>query len=460
MDADPPSPSRGGTESGYDVVVHGRRVIAGGRESPMSIGIRGGVIRAVQEDDHGMHAPREFRYDDDVVIMPGIVDSHVHVCEPGTDWEGFETATRAAAAGGMTTLVDMPIDSFPPITDLTGLQAKREAARGRCHIDVGFWGGAVAGNRKEMRPLVENGVLGFKCFMIDPGVEGFPPLDAEGMEGALAEAARLDVPLLIHAETTEIAAPMPAGQGRRYADYLASRPSEMEDRAIAQIVEAARRTRGHAHVVHLSSADAVPMIAASRQEGVPVTAETCPHYLTMAAEDIRDGETAFKCGPPIRERGNRERLWQALAAGTISLIGSDHSPCTVEMKHFDTGDFMEAWGGISSLQLSLPLVWTSARQRGHSLVEVAAWMAAGPARLAGLARKGGIAPGRDADFCILATDESFVVKHENLFHRNPVTPYVGRTLTGVVRETWLRGEPIDPANRRGEFLEGREGNAS
>lgn len=387
---------------------------------------------------------REIVFEEDVVLLPGLVDSHVHVCEPGnTEWEGFLTATRAAAAGGITTLVDMPIDSEPATVSVESLRAKREAAAGKCSVDVGFWGGAVPGNLDQMPAMRDQGVLGFKCFLTDPGVPGFEPLDEAQMEQALAVARDLAVPLLVHAESEEVASSVKRAAGRRYSDYLASRPRGMENVAIAQVIEAARRTGGHAHIVHLSSSDALPMIASARREGVQVTAESCPHYLALAAEEIRDGATAFKCSPPIREAENRERLWEGLKDGLIDMVVSDHSPCTPAMRKLESGDFGSAWGGISSLQLSLPVVWTEARKRGHSLTDIACWMSEGPARLTGLRRKGRIARGFEADLCIFAPEESFTVEPARLYHRHSITPYAGRSLKGVVKQTFLRGEPVD-----------------
>ena len=441
-------------DADLDVAIRAPRVISADGEAPRSIGIRDGRIVAVAPVDAKLSASREVEFDADVVVLPGIVDTHVHVCEPGNaDWEGFSTATKAAAAGGITTLVDMPIDSDPATVTVDGLEAKRASARDQCHVDMGFWGGAIPGNLPDMRPLREAGVLGFKCFLVDPGVPDFPPLDAREMEEALAVTRDLDAPLLVHAENANVTAGMPPVNSRKYGDYLASRPRDMENAAVAQVIEAARRTGGRAHVVHLSSSDAVTMIASARRDGVRVTVETCPHYLMLTAEEIPDGATAFKCSPPIREASNRDSLWSGLEQGVIDFIVSDHSPCTVAMKELASGNFGAAWGGISSVQLSLSIVWSGARRRRHSLATVAAWMSEGPARLAGLRRKGKIAPGFDADFCVLAPDESFVVDPARLYHRNPLTPYAGRRLMGVVRETWLRGEPIDLRSPRGQLLD-------
>ena len=423
-------------------------------EAARTIAIRDGRVVAVGPVDAKFEASREVEYQADVVVLPGIVDTHVHICEPGNaDWEGFATATKAAAAGGITTLVDMPIDSVPATVTRDGLEAKRAAARDQSHVDVAFWGGAIPGNLPDMQPLREGGVLGFKCFLIDSGMDDFPPLDASAMEQALAAARDLDAPLLVHAETTEGAAGTPRFNSRKYGDYLASRPRRMENVAVAQVIDAARRTGGHAHVVHLSSSDAIALIAAARRDGVRISAETCPHYLTLTAEEIPDGATTFKCSPPIREGSNRDSLWRGLAQGVIDCVVSDHSPCTVAMKQLASGNFGTAWGGIASLQLSLSIVWTEARRRSHALPDIARWMAEGPARLAGLRQKGRIAQGFDADFCVLAPDESFVVDPHRLYHRNPITPYAGRWLMGVVRETWLRGKPLDLRAPEGQLID-------
>jgi len=438
---------------GFDLVIRAPRLISGHRETAAAVGIREGSIAAVMPMDRAAAAPSVLELDSSVVLMPGLVDSHVHICEPGnTEWEGFAAATRAEAAGGITTLVDMPLDSVPSTVSVAALEIKQQAAAGQCHVDVGFWGGVIPGNLGDLAPLHRAGVLGFKCFLADSGSDDFPPVTDREMRDALGLLRDLDSPLLVHAENAEAVAAIPAATGPSYADYLASRPRGVENLAICQVIEAARRSGGRAHVVHLSSSDALPMIASARRDGVALTAESCPHYLVLTAEEIADGATAFKCSPPIREEANRELLWSGLRDGTLDFIVSDHSPATSAMKDVSSGDFGAAWGGISSLQFGLPLIWTAARRRGFSLCDVARWMSAGPARLAGLDGKGRIAVGYDADFCIFAPDESFVVEPADSHHRHPGTPYAGRALHGLVRGTILRGEPTEPSRPRGQLL--------
>lgn len=437
----------------FELVIRAARAISGqGDEVACTIGIVDGRIAAIGPVDVGFSGRREMVVDSDTVLMPGLVDTHAHISEPGTDFEGFEMATKSAAAGGITTLVDMPLDNVPSTVTVVALGQKRTAARGHIHVDVGFWGGLIPGHLDDLAPLWGAGALGFKCFLIDSGSPHFPNVSVELMEKGLGVARDLGAPLLVHAESDDVSRAIEVYHGRSYAAYLASRPREIENVAVAQVIDAARRTGGHAHIVHLSSCDAVPMIDAARRDGVNVTAETCPHYLTMAAEEIRDGDTLFKCSPPIREATNRERLWSGLMDGSLDQVVSDHSPCTVAMKHLDTGDFGSAWAGISSLQLGLSVVWTEASRRGVPLSKVAGWMSTRPAELAGLRSKGRIEVGYDADFCIFAPHQSFTVDPTELHHRHPVTPYAGRTLTGVVRDTLLRGQSIDLRQARGRLL--------
>ena len=379
----------------------------------------------------------------DEVLMPGLVDSHVHVNEPGrTDWEGFATATLAAAAGGITTIVDMPLNCLPPTTDAAALELKRAAARGQVYVDVGFWGGAVPGNEADRPGLQAAGALGFKCFLVESGVPEFPPLDAAGLERAGWQLADLGSVLLVHAEDARCidAARQPGGPD--YGMFLRSRPAEAETAAIRAVIEVARRTGVRAHILHVSSAAALSLLSVARADGVRVTAETCPHYLALAAEDVPAGATQFKCCPPIRDRANRKQLWEGLRAGMIDCVVSDHSPCPPELKRLADGDFGAAWGGISSVQLALPVVWTYGRQRGCTVADLARWMAAAPAEITGLTAKGAIAVGRDADLVAFAPDAEFTVSASLLRHRHKLTPYLGQRLAGVVRRTWLRGREV------------------
>jgi allantoinase len=439
-----------------ELLIRAPRVVSGGRGEPeqaQAIGVSNGRIEVLQPVDTPATARTVLELGSDVVVLPGLIDPHVHVCEPGhTDWEGFATATRAAAAGGVTTLVDMPLDSVPATVTAEALAIKRGAAEEQCHVDVGFWGGVIPSNLGSLEPLHEAGVLGFKCFLTDSGLEEFPPLNARQVRDALAILRDLGSVLLVHAESGEAMGAIGEARGPSYAGYLATRPRGLENLAVAEVIEAARASRGHAHIVHLSSSDALPMIASARRDGVRLTAETCPHYLALTAEEIGDGATAFKCSPPVREAANRELLWDGLTAGILDFITSDHSPCTAAMKELGGGDFGAAWGGVSSLQLGLPIVWTEARRRGVPLSQVAGWMTRAPAEFAGLPAKGRIAPGFDADFCIFAPDESFVVDPKRLHHRHPVTPYAGRRLQGVVRSTILRGEVVDGKRPHGQLL--------
>jgi allantoinase len=403
----------------------------------------GRITRVAPWDD----APGDVVDFEDLAILPGVVDTHVHLNEPGrTDWEGFATATRAAALGGVTTLVDMPLNSIPATTTREALAAKRAAARGRCAVDVGFWGGVVPGNAGELEGLVADGVRGFKCFLVDSGVEEFGWVGEAELAPAMAILARAGRPLLCHAELAgpidAVADAVAAMDPRRYATYLASRPPAAEEQAIALLVRLCRATRAHTHVVHHSAASALSQLRAARADGLPLTAETCPHYLHFTAEAIPDGATPFKCAPPIRDAANREALWRALGEGVLDLVASDHSPCTPALKRLDQGDFVAAWGGVAGLQLALSVVWTEASARGFSLADIGRWMAAAPARLAGLDRKGAIAPGRDADLVVFDDAAAVTVTPERIQHRHKVTPYAGETLRGEVRATFLRGERV------------------
>ncbi|HEU0015509.1 MAG TPA: allantoinase AllB [Longimicrobium sp.] len=428
-------------------VFRGQNVVTPGGMGPAAVHVREGVIAAVTAYDD---APGDAEVVDvgAAVLMPGIVDTHVHVNEPGrTEWEGFETATRAAAAGGVTTLVDMPLNSIPATTTVAALEAKRQAARGKLAVDVGFWGGVVPGNAGELRALWDAGVLGFKCFMVPSGVPEFAHVGEADLRRAMPVLAELGAPLLVHAEapgpidraTADVAGEDP----RRYGTYLRSRPGAAEVEAVELLVRLCREYGTRVHVVHLSAAQALPLLRKARSEGLPLTVETCPHYLHFAAEEIPDGATELKCAPPIRRLANRELLWDALGAGDIDLVASDHSPAPPETKLVGGGDFLRAWGGIPSLQLTLSVVWRGARARGYTAARVAEWMCAAPARLAGLeGRKGAIVPGADADLVAWDPDAELTVEPHLLHQRHRFSPYTGLRLPGVVLGTWLRGEPV------------------
>jgi allantoinase len=425
-----------------DLAITGTALVEG-RFEPVVVVVADGRVLAIEPPDAAVDAPEQVTLADNEVLLPGLVDSHVHVNEPGrTDWEGFASATRAAAAGGVTTLVDMPLNSIPPTIDPAALDVKRRAAQGKTYVDVGFWGGAVPASLGRLRALYEAGVFGLKCFLVDSGVPEFPPLTWPELDRALAEVAAFDGLLIVHAEDAAVLAEAPGCAGRSYAGFVGSRPHRAEDVAISGLLDRAAAHGARVHVLHLSSADALPQIAAARAAGVAVSVETCPHYLVLSAEEVPDGGTEFKCCPPIRDASNRDALWQALADGLIDSVVSDHSPSTPGLKCLDSGDFGRAWGGVASLQLGLPLMWTAAREREIGLERVVGWMSAAPAALAGLSAKGGIAVGRDADLVAFAPDASFEVDPGRLHHRNPVTPYTGRRLYGVVRDVWLRGRRV------------------
>jgi allantoinase len=453
-----------------DLLIHARRAVTAGGINAATVAVTAGRISGIwpyrpdSAEPGTIEAgtveagtveadPVAVTLADDEVLLPGLVDTHVHVNEPGrTEWEGFGTATAAAAAGGVTTIVDMPLNSLPPTTSVAALVAKQEAASGQSHVDVAFWGGAVPANEADRAGLHAAGVLGFKCFTIDSGVPEFPPLDSGALLKAAEQVAELDSLLLVHAEDADCIGRAQRRAGPHYRDFLQSRPAVAEHQAVAAVLAAAARTGARVHILHASSAATVPLISAARQDGISVSVETCPHYLALYAEAIPAGATQFKCCPPIRERANAGQLWRCLESGAIDCVVSDHSPCPPELKSPGDGDFAAAWGGIASLQLSLPVVWTQAAQRGLTLSDIARWMSARPAEIAGLSSKGSIAVGRDADLVSFAPEETFVVDPGRLYHRHKLTPYAGQELTGVVRRTWLRGRQVTTGRPEGGLL--------
>ncbi|MBO1767332.1 allantoinase AllB [Allobranchiibius sp. GilTou38] len=438
----------------FDQIFVASRAVVAGVERPAVVGVRAGTIAAVGTlDAHADWSGERIRLADDEVLVPGIVDTHVHVNEPGrTDWEGFASATSAALSGGTTTLLDMPLNSLPPTTTLQALRVKQDAARGQCFMDVGFWGGAVPGNLDQLGPLHDAGVFGFKCFLIDSGVPEFAPLSSSELVQYMQRVAELGALMIVHAEDPDVIAAAPQARGRQYSDFVASRPDSSEVSAIRTVIEAVRRTGARAHILHLSSAAALDELRAAKAEGLPLTVETCPHYLTFAAETIRDGSTAHKCCPPIRGESNRDELWEGLSDGTIDMVVSDHSPCTVDLKQLDSGDLGTAWGGVASVEVALRAVWTGARERGIELARVVDWMSTRPAAVVGLTEQGGIDVGRRADLVAFAPEESLTVDARRLHHKNKLTAYDGITLRGAARRTWLGGREASTAHAAGRFL--------
>ncbi len=428
------------------VFVSGRVVTPQGIKPAAVVVNNGRIVSIMEPKDAPLDAVvRDF---DDLVLMPGLVDTHVHINEPGrTEWEGFATATRAAAAGGITTLVDMPLNCLPETTTVAALTAKREAAAGKCFVDWAAWGGLTDDNREHIEPLARAGVKGYKSFLVDPGIEGLTMLTEDGLAKAAPIVARTGLPLLVHAELpgpiAAAASALKDSDWCEYATYLRSRPEEAELEAIRLLIRTCRKHRLRMHIVHLATMAALPELEAARAEGLPITVETCPHYLYFAAEEIPRSATLKKCAPPIRSRENREGLWEGLDRGTIDLIATDHSPCPPEMKGLEAGDFGKAWGGVSSLSIAASVVWTGMRERKLPLEKLSQWISAAPARLAGLQhRKGAIAPGRDADLVVFNPEASFEVTKENLVYRHPVSPYLGEQLYGVVEHTILRGVEV------------------
>jgi allantoinase len=426
-----------------ELVIRGRTLV-GGSFRAAEVQVVEGRVAAIGEPGSALTAHTIVELASDELLIPGLVDTHMHINEPGrTEWEGFDTATRAAAAGGVTTLIDMPLNSIPPTTTPSNLAMKRAAAEGAVRVDVGFWGGAVPDNLGHLRELHEAGVFGFKAFLAPSGVDEFGHLDGRQLEAALEELAGFGGRLLVHAEDPTVLHAHENQGGPSYAAFLASRPPEAELVAIRRVIEGVRRTGTPAHILHLSSAASVPELRAARAEGLPITVETCPHYLAIASESIPDGGTQYKCAPPIRDEANCDALWRALLNGDIDQIVTDHSPSTPALKFAGDGDFARAWGGIAGLQLGLTAVWTAAAARGIPLELVLGWMAEAPARMVKLHDRGVIRVGARADLAVFAPDARRTVHAAELLHKNPVSAFDGAELRGIVRRSWLAGSPID-----------------
>jgi allantoinase len=424
-----------------DFVIQSDRVITPEGIKKAAVLIKGGkiadVVAVLPEGDFPVvHLGSK-------VLMPGVIDPHVHINEPGrTHWEGFDTVTKAAIAGGITTLVDMPLNSSPVTTTAEAFDKKLAAAHHQLHTNCGFWGGIVPGNAKEIKPLIEKGVLGFKAFLTHSGIDDFPNVTEEDLRKAMPVIAKYGLPLLVHCELTGNQ-PLVTGDPRSYQNYLASRPKKWEDDAIALMIRLCGEFNCRTHIVHLSSADSVAQIAKAKQKGLPLTVETGQHYLYFNAEGIKDRQTSFKCAPPIREKENNEQLWQALKDGTIDFVATDHSPAPPGLKEITSGNFMKAWGGISSVQFALPVLWTAAKKHSCSLNDIAKWLCEKPAVLPGLQKKKGkIQKGYDADMVVWDPEKSFTVTEEIIHHKHKVTPYLNEQLSGVAEQTWLQGEKV------------------
>ena len=381
----------------------------------------------------------------DKIIMPGVIDPHVHINEPGrTEWEGFNTATRAALAGGVTTLVDMPLNASPVTTTANAFVVKLFAAKKNLHTNCGFWGGVIPGNENEIESLINKGVLGFKAFLTHSGIDEFPNVTEDDLRMAMPIIAKYNLPLLVHCElTSEIQNSKFKIQNNSYQDYLASRPRKWEDDAIALMIRLCEEFNCRTHIVHLSSSNSIEQIVKAKQKGLPLTVETGQHYLYFTAEEIKDGQTQFKCAPPIREKENNEKLLQALKEGVIDFVATDHSPATPVLKELESGDFMKAWGGIASIQFALPVLWTAAKKRNCTLNDIAKWLCENPAKLIGKQNsKGKIEKGYDADLIVWDEKKSFVVTENIIEHKHKITPYLNNELFGVVEQTYLSGENV------------------
>jgi allantoinase len=437
-----------------DLAIKSKRVITPEGEKSAFVIIKDGVIIDVAShlDNNGTRVIDV----NDSVVMAGIIDPHVHINEPGrTEWEGFYTATRAALAGGVTTLVDMPLNSFPVTTTVKAFSDKLHAAKDQIHTNCGFWGGVIPGNENEIEPLIENGVLGFKAFLTHSGIDEFPNVTEDDLRKIMPIISKHNLPLLVHCELTNGQQPTNQDQ-RSYQNYLNSRPRKWEDEAITLMIRLCEEYNCRTHIVHLSSSNSIEQIAKAKQKGLPLTVETAQHYLYFTAEEIKDGQTQFKCAPPIREKENNDTLWQALRKGIIDFVATDHSPCLPEMKLFESGNFMKAWGGIASLQFALPALWTRAKKRNCSLTDIAKWLCENPAKFIGKEKnKGKIARGFDADIAIWDDRKTFAVTPEIIQHKYKTTPYLGEKLCGVIEQTYIEGEKVFD---NGKFLHLNKGN--
>lgn len=426
-----------------EFVIKGNRVILPQGIKKSAVLVKDGIIDAVWD-----FVPDDYKGPvtdiGNKLLMAGITDPHVHINEPGrTEWEGFETATKAAVAGGITMLVDMPLNASPVTTSVEAFQKKLDAANGKLFTNVGFWGGLVPGNADEIEGLIQKGVLGFKAFLTHSGIDEFPNVTETDLRKAMPVIARYGLPLLVHCELSDPLHISNNDNVQSYDNYLSSRPEKWEDDAIAMMIRLCREFNCRIHVVHLSSAGSIAQIAAAKKEGLPLTVETGQHYLYFNAEDIKDGQTAVKCAPPIREKENNDQLWEALQSGIIDFVATDHSPAPPDLKQMETGDFMQAWGGISSVQFALPVLWTAAKERGCLPQQMAKWLSENPARLVGMQdRKGRIAEGFDADFVVWDDEKTFTVDASGIYHKHKITPYLGETLSGVVEQTYIAGVKV------------------
>ena len=431
----------------FDRVLRSKTVVTPNSTSPAAIAIKNGIIEGIFPFDEVLETKEDLTLNE--ALLPGVVDTHVHINEPGrTEWEGFTTATNAAAAGGVTTVIDMPLNSIPPTVSVDALKTKQAAAKDKCRIDVGFWGGAIPGNLSHLIPLQNSGVFGFKSFLLHSGVDEFPAISLPELKEAMNTLAPVDGLLIIHAEDDSTISNSPSPNSKNYEDFLNSRPRSAENIAIANVINLAQETGARVHILHLSSAEALDMIVKAKAAGIKISAETCPHYLSLSAEEVSEGLTQYKCCPPIREQENQDKLWEGVLSGVIDFIASDHSPCTPDLKVPELGDFQKAWGGISSLELGLSIIWTAGARYNITLSDLAQWLSTKPAQFAGVSGKGSISVGNDAD--IIAFDPEHVreIDAAKLHHRNPVSPYNGKHLRGYVTHTWLRGTLI---YQQGEF---------